>query len=513
MSTPQLLSTVDDAVRWLAGRVGGTLVADSRRVSAGDGFLAWPGAGTDARAHVVEALAAGAAACLVEDIGAGAFGFDDPRVARFADLKPAAGAIAYRFHGAAADRLAIVAVTGTNGKTSTVWWTAQALSRVGRRCAAIGTLGIGDPADADAPAGWDRTGLTTPDALQVHAALRRFADANHAACALEASSIGLVDHRLAGVPISVAVFTNFTRDHLDYHGSMAAYWAAKRTLFDWPGLRAAVVNIDDAAGARLADDLRHDGRGLDLWTTSLQRPARLTGAASSLTADGMNLVLTEDGRAAEAISVHCTLVGEFNAANLLGVVGALRASGVALADAAATLPRLSPVPGRMQRVPAAAGAPLVVVDYAHTPDGLEKALAALGPATVLRGGRLWCVFGCGGNRDATKRPLMGAVAHGGADHLVVTSDNPRLESPALILAQILAGIGSAAGVDVIEDRSEAIAHAVASADARDVVLIAGKGHEDYQDIAGVKRPFSDLDEACRALELRADGGTASGAAA
>jgi UDP-N-acetylmuramoyl-L-alanyl-D-glutamate--2,6-diaminopimelate ligase len=496
---PRLLADPAAAADWLTQRVTGTLVADSRRVKPGDGFLAWPGLSGDGRNHVAAAFAAGAVACLVEEAGLAAFAFDDDRVASLVGLKAGAGAVAHRFFGAAADALSVVAATGTNGKTSTVWWIAQALSRLGQRCAAIGTLGIGDPGAADAPSGFEGTGLTTPDAVHVHAALRRLVDSGYAACAIEASSIGLVDHRLAAVPVTVALLTNFTRDHLDFHGSMAAYWAAKRELFDWPGLRAAVINIDDAAGARLADDLSHSGRSIDLWTTSLRRPARLTAGAHSITAQGMSLELTEgDNR----LLVRCDLVGEFNAANLLGVVAALRALGISLSDAAMVLPQLTPVPGRLQRVASADDAPLVFVDYAHTPDALEKALQALSTTTLLRGGRLWCVFGCGGNRDATKRPLMGAVARGAADELVLTSDNPRQESPALILAQIGAGISASSGVAVIEDRRVAIRHAIGSAANADVILIAGKGHEDYQDIAGVKRPFSDLVEAAQALQLR-----------
>jgi len=292
----------------------------------------------------------------------------------------------------------------------------------------------------------------------------------------------------------VALFTNFTRDHLDYHGSMAAYWEAKRALFSWPGLRAAVINVDDEQGARLAAEL--SGKALDIWTVSLHQPARLQARNlhyENGVSGGLAFTLVEGTPQAEVRSV---LVGEFNASNLLVVLGGLRALGVSLSDAVRVVPSLTSVPGRLQRV--SGGGIEVVVDYAHTPDALAKVLQALQPLAAAREGRLWCVFGCGGNRDATKRPLMGAIAAAGADHVVVTSDN----QPDEILAQILAGVTGHDEIDVIEDRRAAINHALREAAVGDVVLLAGKGHEDYQEVAGEKRPFSDLEEARAALALR-----------
>ena len=491
MLTP--LHTPQAAAQWLGARVTGTLHSDSRAVRPGDGFVAWPGATQDGRQFVQAALTAGAAACLVEGNAVDAWGLDDARVATLPGLKAAAGAVANVFFGQPGSRLDIVASTGTNGKTSTAWWTAQALTRLGRRCGVMGTLGTGEPGEGRTHA----TGLTTPDALAVHAALRDFADRGFAACALEASSIGLAEHRLAAVAIDVALFTNFTRDHLDFHGSMAAYWAAKRALFSWPGLRAAVVNIDDEQGAALAEELR--GGTVDLWTVSLQGPARLRGTALRYESSGLVFDAVEGEQHAPVVT---TLVGDYNASNLLVVIAGLRALGVSLADAAAAAAQATPVPGRLQRVE---GAGLeVVVDYAHTPDALDKVLQALRPLATARGGRLWCVFGCGGNRDASKRPLMGAVAARGADRVVLTSDNPRGEAPELILAQIVVGISGHDEALVIADRRAAIGHAVAAAADGDVVLLAGKGHEDYQEVAGVRRPFSDLVEARHALARRAE---------
>ena len=503
----QQLDDVHTAVQWLRDGAVAALRTDSRQVRAGDAFLAWAGARHDGRRHVEDALAAGAARCLVDPEGADAFGFDDARVAAVPQLKATAGSIADAWYGQPSRTLEVVAVTGTNGKTSVAWWTAQALSALGQRCGVIGTLGVGEPPKAGDPSSaLQSTGLTTPDAVLLQATLAAFVQQGFAACTMEASSIGIVDHRLTGTRIAVAQFTNFTRDHLDYHGDMAAYWAAKRLLFGWPGLRAAVVNIDDEQGATLADELEAafaQRGGPAVWTYSTRAPARLQAQNLRHLADGMAFDLVERDT---TVPVRCALVGAYNVSNLLAVVGALRALGISLADAARVLPQLSPVPGRMQRVGAAAAhLPVVVVDYAHTPDALEQALQALKPLAHARGGKLWCLFGCGGNRDATKRPLMGAIAHRLADHVVLTSDNPRDENPALILSQILAGIQGDDTVDVIEDRRIAIHDALARAEVDDVVLLAGKGHEETQEVAGVKRPFSDVAVAAQALALRGQG--------
>jgi UDP-N-acetylmuramyl-tripeptide synthetase len=486
------------AASWLAARVRGSLRTDSRLVEPGDGFIAWPGHAHDARRYVSAALAAGAATCVVDAHGAEAFAFDDERISSLPDLKANAGALANAFFAQPSAVLDMVACTGTNGKTSTSWWTAQALCALGRRCGVVGTLGIGEPGAGPAN-GLHGTGLTTPDPVALHAALRGFVDEGFAACALEASSIGLVEGRLNATQISVAIFTNLTQDHLDYHGSMAAYGQSKRALFAWPGLKAAVINIDDAFGARLAAELKLEGT-LDLWTVSCHAPARLRAQGLRYEQGGLTFEVTEDKT---TLTVHSPLVGDFNASNLLCVLGGLRALGVPLLQAVAVMPQLSPVPGRMQTVDAGGGANVqVLVDYAHTPDAMDKALQALQPLVTARGGKLWCVFGCGGNRDAAKRPLMGGIAACGADHVVLTSDNPRDEKPADILAQILAGVTDRRNVVAIADRRQAIAHAVAAAAPGDVVLLAGKGHETTQEMAGVKRPFSDVDEARAALHVR-----------
>ncbi|WP_088285042.1 UDP-N-acetylmuramoyl-L-alanyl-D-glutamate--2,6-diaminopimelate ligase [Ideonella sp. A 288] len=496
-----LLSRPDDAAAWLRQRVRGSLRVDSRQVQPGDGFIAWPGHAVDARRFVRAAIDAGASACLVEADGRQAYDLpDDARLAAFTGLKAATGTVAAAFHGHPGAALSVLAVTGTNGKSSTAWWDAQALTLLQRRCGVVGTLGIGEPPRADtADSGSVQgTGLTTPDPVTLQAALRRMVDDGFSACAIEASSIGIAEHRLAGLPVTVAQFTNFTRDHLDYHHDMAAYWACKRALFDWPGLRAAVVNVDDPQGAALAAELQ--GRALDLWTVSTRAGARLCAQDVRYVDGGLAFEAIEG---TEVQPVRSTLIGDYNASNLLVVLGGLCALGVSLADAVQVVPGLTPVPGRMQPV-SVAGAPQpeVVVDYAHTPDALDKALSALRPLAAARGGRLWCVFGCGGNRDATKRPLMGAIAQRGADAVVVTSDNPRDEVPEAILQQIVGGMSAAPAPWVIADRREAIERAVTEAAVADVVLVAGKGHESTQEIAGVRHAFSDVDVALRALRLR-----------
>ncbi len=490
------LKSAQAAARWLASWVHGTLRTDSRQVQPGDAFIAWPGYATDGRQFAAAALEAGASTCLVERDGVDAFGFDDARVATLPALKAAAGAIAHDYFGQPSAALDVVATTGTNGKTSTAWWMAQALTLLGRRCGVIGTLGVGRPPLAGDAGEIRPTGLTTPDPVTLHATLRRFVDEGCSACALEASSIGLIEHRLDGTRIDVALYTNFSPDHLDFHGTMEAYWAAKRALFAWPGLRAAALCIDDLHGAGLAAELQ--ASELDLWPVSTQVAARLTARDIRYLDGGLAFEVIE---AQAVVPVRSTLIGAYNAGNLLVVLAGLRALGVSLAEAAAVVPRLTPVPGRMQRV--GAGDLEVVVDYAHTPDALDKVLQALRPLATARGGQLWCVFGCGGNRDTRKRAPMGAIAQAGADRVIITSDNPRHEDPAAIVAMIEAGLGAGGPRDHVQtviDRRTAITMAVRGAAPADVVLIAGKGHEDYQEIAGVRHPFSDAVEVQAALQ-------------
>ena len=480
------LSDLPSTLAWLRARAPqGQLRTDSRHVQPGDIFIAWPGAAVDGRAFVAQALAHGAAACLVEHDGSADFAFADARIASFTGLKAITGSLAAQWLGHPAQALRIVAVTGTNGKTSTAWWLAHALPR----CAMVGTLGVGLPPH------FTSTGMTTPDPVLLQTEFAKFIAAGAEFAAIEASSIGIVEHRLAGTAIDTAVFTNFTQDHLDYHGSMDAYWQAKAQLFDWPGLRVAVVNVDDAQGRALAQTLAPRSE-LEVWTVGLQHPARLMAVDIAHTAQGMAFTVVEGQ---QRQPMQTALIGQYNISNLLGVLATLRGQGHSLAQAVAACASLQPVPGRMQQI-AVVGQPLVAIDYAHTPDALQQALAALRPLAQARGGRLCCVVGCGGNPGARQRPLMGAAAEQGAGQVLVTSDNPRLEDPQAIVADILAGMRPQTPYEL--DRAAAIAQAIAQADARDVVLLAGKGHEDYQDAQGHKRPFSDYHEAARAVQAR-----------
>ena len=511
----QRIHTPQEAARWLHQRVTGRLCTDSRVVHAGDAFLAWPGAQHDGRRYVPEVLARGATACLVE--ADGWTGVESQNsdasacLAGYAGLKSASGLIAAAYHEHPSHALDVLAVTGTNGKTSTAWWLAQALTRLGQRCAVAGTLGLGEieqDAQGHLHVSGSDTGMTTPDAVLWQGSLRELVDRGVRACAVEASSIGLAEHRLNGTRIRVAVFTNFTQDHLDYHGDMHAYWQAKAELFEWQDLAAAVINVDDAQGHELAQQLARRREGaLDVWTCSAHGPARLQ--AQNLQ---QGVALNQDGTTMSGLSfdvvegehtlrLQTALVGAYNVNNLLGVIASLRALGYSLASAVSACANLWPVPGRLQVV-STAQEPLVVVDYAHTPDALAHVLQALRPLATDRQGSLVCVVGCGGDRDKSKRASMGLVAEQHADRLVFTSDNPRSESPQAIVDAMVAGVTHPSDVVVELDRACAIAYAVTHAQARDVVLIAGKGHESYQEIAGVRQAFSDEAQARQALRQR-----------
>ncbi|HMA11643.1 MAG TPA: UDP-N-acetylmuramoyl-L-alanyl-D-glutamate--2,6-diaminopimelate ligase, partial [Steroidobacteraceae bacterium] len=396
-------------------------------------------------------------------------------------LKARIGEIAAHVYGDASRALHMVGVTGTNGKTSVAHWIAQAFSQLGRKTAIIGTVGNGFP-DALVPAL-----NTTPDAIELQQRLALYRQQGAAACAMEVSSHGLVQGRLNGTRFDIAVLTNLSRDHLDYHGDMDSYAAAKARLFAWPGLDCAVLNVDDAFGRRLEGE----ARSARVAGYGFQRGA-VVGDRLRISQAGLHLHVHTDWGDAD---LDAPLLGRFNAANLLAVLATLLVSGVKLDDACKALPHITPPPGRMQTL-GGEGHPLVVVDYAHTPDALDKVLATL--REIVGGGRLICVFGCGGNRDRGKRPLMGQAVARGADEVWVTSDNPRNEDPRHIIDDILAGMGGKPHAE--PDRARAIFEAIGNAHQGDVVLIAGKGHEDYQEVAGERLPFSDVAVAKKALE-------------
>ena len=465
------------------------LSADSRALRPGDAFIALAGATTHGLAHAAQAEAAGVAAILFEPPAPAGTSLPRNAVA-VPGLRARQGRLADRFFGSPSQAVTVIGVTGTNGKTSTVQLLAQALDLSGAVAGSIGTLGAGlvgrlVPGER-----------TTPDVIAVHRLLADMREQGADHVAMEVSSHALAQGRVDEVAFRVAVFTNLTRDHLDFHGSMAAYGAEKAKLFAWPGLDAAVVNLDDPFGAALFAGLPAGVRRFGLSARGAA-DAGLHARDIVLAPEGLRFLLCE---ADVAHPVASPLLGRFNVDNLLAVAGTLRALGWPLADVAAMLPRLSPVGGRMSRVGGDGRRPLVVVDYAHTPDALQQALAGLREHTP---GRLTCVFGCGGERDAGKRPQMAAIAQAGADRVIVTDDNPRSEDGDRIVADILAGFTRPDAVRVQRDRGRAIAEALAGAGAGDVVLVAGKGHEPYQEIRGVRHPFDDLQVARQLLGVAA----------
>jgi len=465
------------------------ITSDSRHVRPGDTFAAYRGSHQDGRRFIADAIGRGAGAILWD-----AEGFSWNREWKLPhlpvdNLKSRLGSIADVVYGHPSRELWVVGVTGTNGKTSCAQWIAAGLDVAGRRAAVIGTLGNGLWGSL-APATH-----TTPDAAELQEFLREVRTQGAEVVAMEVSSHGVDQGRVNGVAFDVALFTNLSRDHLDYHGTMAAYGAAKARLFAWPGLRVGVVNADDPFGQSLIDAARTKGRKVLTYGFGA---ADIVGGRLTATNAGLAFAVeTPWGRG----EIYSRLVGAFNAANLLGVLGVLLVSGVALESALGFLATADAPPGRMQRLGGEA-APLVIVDYAHTPDALDKVLTSLRSA-VVSPGELVCVFGCGGDRDRGKRPEMGRVAARLADRVIVTSDNPRSEDPGAIISDIVHGIRDTGNrrYAVELDRARAIATAIGEAKVGDVVLLAGKGHEPYQERAGVRHPFLDADHAARALAV------------
>jgi len=490
---------VQNRAEYILGRLAAqgvrvtSLAADSRMLTAGEAFLAYPGSRHDGRDFIPSALERGAAAVLWER---DAFEWHaDWRVPNLPvdGLQGLAGPLAHEVYGRPSEKLWTMGVTGTNGKTSCSHWLAQACGACGARTAVIGTLGSGFPGKLDAGVN------TTPDAIILHRSLARLLREGAQGVAMEVTSIGLDQGRVNGVAFGVALFTNLSRDHLDYHGDMESYARAKQRLFEVPHLKHAVLNLDDVQGVHLARALA--GRGLNRVGYSCF-PGVAVRAGLERYAEAHAIDVSHKGIAFDVKSswgdahIESGLLGRFNVSNLLGTLATMLVSGVPFERATAALADLQPVAGRMQRL-GGRGKPLVVVDYAHTPDALEKTLVALKDVARASRGRLIAVFGCGGNRDRGKRPLMGAVASRHADAILVTSDNPRDEDPVAIISEITAAIPMAH--EAVADRREAIARAIASANDCDVVLLAGKGHETYQEVAGRRFPFSDALEAKRAL--------------
>ena len=454
---------------------------DSRRVCPGDLFVAMAGLHTHGMSHAQEAITRGCAAIAYDPAGEGerlAQGITDVPAIPVAELPAKLGLIADRYFGKPSSRLNVIGITGTNGKTSCSHFLAEALSGEAP-AAAVGTMGWGVPGNL-AP-----TAHTTPDAIEIHSILHRLERQGFESIAMEASSHGLDQGRLNGVRFKNALYTNFTRDHLDYHGTMAAYLEAKLRLLDWPGLEFVAFNADDAELS--AAILRRTPPGIRLIGFSVSGKADLPVPMATVSelrqgAEGVTFQARFNGQVA---AVSAPVFGHFNVENLAASLTALLGLGHTVEEAAAALRRVQAVPGRMERFAGAGRTALV--DYAHTPDALHSVLSSLRSHC---GGRLWVVFGCGGDRDRGKRPEMGAIAEKLADKVVVTDDNPRSEDGDAIVREILAGC-TRDDLATIRDRRAALEFALERAGPDDLVLIAGKGHEATQEIQGQKYPFSD----------------------
>nr|WP_255534651.1 UDP-N-acetylmuramoyl-L-alanyl-D-glutamate--2,6-diaminopimelate ligase [Polynucleobacter sp. JS-Polo-80-F4] len=488
--------------------------ADSRQIQSGDIFFAYPiGHGNvlrDGRQFISAALECGAAAVVFDPVGLENQFIDHPQCFAVENLAAKVGELCAQWYGYPSKELNIIGVTGTNGKTSITQWLAQALDANNHRTAVLGTLGTGFPGALV------QTGYTTPDAPKLQTQLAELAKAGAKQVAMEVSSHALHQARIAGTEFNCAVFTNLTQDHLDYHGSMADYAEAKATLFRQTGLKHAVINLDDAFGRELAMNLLAK-ESLKVWAYALSPSAfkgfekfgdrlqRIYAKDSVLTGSGYDSTFVSEG--VGSVQLHIPLLGEFNLSNALAVWAVLLTQDIGFESAGKKISQLNPVLGRMELIRLGKQQKteglLAVVDYAHTPDALEKTLQALRPIADQRGGKIWCVFGCGGDRDAGKRPQMGAVAERNADHVLITSDNPRSEDPQAIMKMVRSGIkAEAQNIQMIADRAAAIMAAIRHADTRDIVLVAGKGHETTQEINGKKFDFSDQEH----IRLAAGGG-------
>ncbi|WP_051207154.1 UDP-N-acetylmuramoyl-L-alanyl-D-glutamate--2,6-diaminopimelate ligase [Saccharospirillum impatiens] len=454
----------------LSGLAVRDLTLDSREVGRNDVFIALKGAAFDGHDYVNAAVKAGAVAVIAEHPVAGAA----VPVAVIPDLRARLGDLAHDFYQSSDEPLHLIGITGTNGKTSTCQYIAQSLDYLGKRCGIIGTNGQGL---------WgalQETLNTTPDVVRLHRELARQRDQGGRFCAMEVSSHGLDQGRVDGVRYKTAVFTNLSRDHLDYHGTMEAYGNAKWTLLQWPGLVNAIVNLDDAWVQQHLDSIVAER----IITFGQSSQADIRVVSCQCHPGGMDAVIATPWGETE---LNLPLLGLFNLSNALAAFAVLMTESVPLSTAARVLSTLRPVKGRMEKLTLASGT-TVVVDYAHTPDALSKALSACRDHVS---GRLGVIFGCGGDRDSGKRPEMAMAAEQGADFVVVTDDNPRSESSAAILADIRQGFARSENVTEIPDRRSAIEQTLARCGAGDVVLIAGKGHEAYQEVMGTRHPFSD----------------------
>ncbi len=489
MSLNELLQDVVDVVG-VDVTVSG-LKLDSREVIEGDLFVALPGTREQGHQYVSAAIDAGAVAVLVDGSVVGDLGDVAVPCLAVPDLKQKLGLIAERFYGFASRQMFVIGVTGTNGKTSCSHFIAQVLNTEAVPVAVMGTLGNGLVGQLQ------QASHTTPDAISLHRMMRGFVDAGAKCLVMEVSSHGLDQGRVSGVNFDLALFTNLSRDHLDYHGDMDAYGRAKARLFGMPGLRYAVINADDEYGRSLLLSLPATVE--TLVYTLAENHIEENVVRGELISQGRDGLLLDVQTPYGSGRIHSELLGQFNAGNLLAVLSTVLLNGMGMDKALQKISQLKTVPGRVERFGGVADQPLVVVDYAHTPDALEQVLLSLRQHCAAQ---LWCVFGCGGERDKGKRAQMGGIAEQLADHVVLTDDNPRNENPDAIIKDIMVDIQSGR-VIVLRDRTAAIRHAVSKATADDVVLVAGKGHEEYQLIGEQKIPFSDSQQVRQALGVAA----------
>lgn len=456
---------------------------DSRRVTAGCLFLALAKQPAEREKHLHQALDKGAFAVLIDAANPLSDSeqalLDESVVTAYpiSQLDQQAGFIAARFYEDPSQHMTVIAVTGTNGKTSVSQFLAQALEGSGQPCGVIGTMGAGRISDLEL------TGMTTPDPVSMQRLLAGFELEGCRYVALEASSHALVQGRLNSVDVNVAVFTNLSRDHLDYHQTMEEYAAAKQKLFEMASVSQAVINIDDEFGPRMQSALGNDVRVLSY---SSEQAADIHASAIRCRRDGVAFDLTLQG---QTQPIQLPLMGRFNVDNLLATAAVLTMIGYSDDEARQALTHCHAVSGRMEGH-GQQDQPCIVIDYAHTPDALEQALTTL-RSHLPESGQLWCVFGCGGDRDKGKRPLMGQIAENRADQVIITDDNPRSEDHAVIVDDILAGCREPENIRIELDRKAAIVYAVSHAGPADIVLVAGKGHEAYQEINQIKYPFSD----------------------
>jgi UDP-N-acetylmuramoyl-L-alanyl-D-glutamate--2,6-diaminopimelate ligase len=465
-----------------------SITNDSRKVSKGCLFIAYPGSASDGRDYITAAIAQGAVAIIQEESGASLIESTKVPIINITGLTQHLATLAGEFYHHRADNMHLTGITGTNGKTSVSSYIAQGLELLGEKSGVIGTLGYG------AYDNLTNTGLTTPDALYLQQILWQLSQDKFSHIALEVSSHAIAQHRIKGLEFNTLVFTNLTQDHLDYHISMQAYKQAKFNLFSQYKYANALINIDSTAGCELFAQVKANKISYSLE----QSAADIYASNIEQTLTGMSALVTTPGG---TVTIKTRLLGRFNLSNLLAAIGVWQLYGASLATIAQITEQIEAVAGRMQLI-SAPEKPQIVIDYAHTPDALKQALLALQEHRQLHSrGKLYCVFGCGGNRDKTKRPLMGKIANKYADYVIVTNDNPRDEDPGQIIEQIIAGIDGHTSLELEPKRAKAIERAISLADKHDWILIAGKGHEDYQEISGERVYFSDLAQVKKSLKV------------